>query len=337
VSAYDPDSMSLARLLTRPRELRARLSAARADLRATRARAEEIAETLARLAASVEERFAAVGDAVDELGRSEAALRQELAAAHDRTMHALRIVRDGDAAARAALWELRDGSEYQRAFEEDEPLVTVLISTYRNWELLRDRALPSVLAQTYERWEAIVVGDDAPDDARKVVASFGDDRLRFVNLPYRGPYPADPREAWQVSGTTPWNTGLALASGRWIASNGDDDALRPGCIESLLAHAREQRSEVSYGRIQEHEPGSSGRQLGVFPPAHAQWNLQSSLLHAGLRFMSMQPTDWIFDIPNDWSLAERMLRIGVRFSMLDKVVVDYYPSSLWSGQEGRRS
>ena len=46
--------------------------------------------------------------------------------------------------------------------------------------------------------------------------------------------------------------------------------------------------------------------------------------------MSMQPSDWMFGIPNDWSLGERMLRIGVRFSMLEENVVDIYPSELWA-------
>jgi glycosyltransferase involved in cell wall biosynthesis len=190
-----------------------------------------------------------------------------------------------------------------------------------------------VLAQTYERFEAIVIGDAAPDDTRRVVESFGDSRLRFINLPYRGPYPENPGDAWLISGTAPWNTGLAHAKGRWIGSNSDDDALRPNYLESLLAHARTNHCEVPYGYIDQREPHGPGEQLGVFPPTHGQWGTQSSLLHAGLRFLPLQPSDWVFGIPNDSSLLERMLRIGVRFSMLEEPVVDYYPSQLWSKQD----
>ena len=57
------------------------------------------------------------------------------------------------------------------------------------------------------------------------------------------------------------------------------------------------------------------------------------MLHAGLTFLPLQPNDWIFGVPNDISLLERMLRIGVRFSMLEEPVVDYYPSQLWSDRE----
>ena len=70
--------------------------------------------------------------------------------------------------------------------------------------------------------------------------------------------------------------------------------------------------------------------LGTFPPELGQWGTQCALIHSGLRYMPLQPTDWLFGIPNDWSLAERMLRIGVRFAMLRAPVVDYYPSRLSS-------
>lgn len=327
----------------RLREQLERLRAARADMRAARIHSEllvgrsaDAAAVAAETASTVAASRAEVSAVRDEL----AALRAELAefagtasANHERTLLALRMVRDHDAASRAALWALRGSAEYEAAFEEAEPLVTILVTTYLNWPLLRDRCLPSVLAQTYEHFEVIVVGDAAPDEARRVVESFGDKRLRFVNLPYRGPYPEDREEAWHISGTTPWNTGLALANGRWIGSNSDDDALRPRYVESLLAHARETRSEVPYGYIELLRPEGPGDRLGEFPPRHGQWGTQAALLHAGLRFLPLEWSDWVFRIPNDVSLLERMLRIGVRFSMLDESVVDYYPSRVWSEQE----
>ncbi len=135
-----------------------------------------------------------------------------------------------------------------------------------------------------------------------------------------------------MSGTTPWNTGLALARGRWIGSNSDDDALRPNYVESLLKLAREQRAEVPYGQFHRREPKGEGRLFGKFPPESGHWGCQRALLHEGLRFMPMQPSDWLFGVPNDGALRERMLRIGVRFAMLEEPVVDYYPSKLWSGR-----
>jgi len=239
-------------------------------------------------------------------------------------------VRDDDERARARLWALRNSPEYALAYDDPDPLVSIIVTTYHNWQLMRDRCLPSLLAQTHENIEVIVIGDAAPPEAGETVAAFGDPRLRYVNLPYNGPYPEDPRSAWLVSGTTPWNTGLALARGRWIASNSDDDAFRPDLVSSLLDFARAERAEVPYGLITQLEPGGGSTQLGGFPPRHGQWGTQASLLHAGLRFMPMHPSDWMFGVPNDSSLLQRMLRIGVRFAMLEQPVVDYYPSTLWN-------
>jgi Glycosyl transferase family 2 len=306
----------------------------------------ELAQAISGAGAESSHRLAEAGGetarALDAYREELSSLRRELAEAeaaassnHERTLLALRMVRDDDERARAALWSLRGTPEYERAFDEDEPLVSIIITTYTNWPLLRDRCLPSVIAQTYPHWEAIVVGDAAPDEARQVVESFGDARIRFVNLPYRGPYPEDPRDAWHMSGTGPWNTGLALARGSWIGANSDDDALRPNSIEALLQHARTTRAEVPYGCMDARTPDAPGQLVGVFPPVAGQWGMQASLLHAGLRFLPLQPSDWVFDVPNDVSLLDRMLRIGVRFSFLDEAVVDYYPSRLWSEREQR--
>ena len=302
-----------------------RVRQARADLRAARSRAEQLISMSQVIGADLHAcrtEIASVSARVDELAA-------RTSADHARALHALRIVRDHDAVARERLWTLRASSDYEPAFDEDEPLVTILITTYSNWRLLRERALPSVLGQTYENFECIVVGDAAPQEAAAAVGSFDDPRLRFVNLPYRGPYPPDPEDAHMISGTTPWNTGLALAAGRWIGSVSDDDALSPRYVETLLALARAERAEVAYGQIRHCIPDSPEEILGAFPPQWGNWGTQCALLHAGLRYIPLEPSDWVFVIPNDMSLLERMLRIGVRFAMREEVVVDYYPSKLW--------
>ena len=63
-------------------------------------------------------------------------------------MVALRMVRDQDAAVRRTLWQLRASPDYPLAFDEDEPLVSVIIATYLESPLLRDRAIPAILEQT---------------------------------------------------------------------------------------------------------------------------------------------------------------------------------------------
>ena len=250
---------------------------------------------------------------------------------HERIVHALRIIRDGDPGNWNRLRELRAEDNYEVAFTEPEPLVSILVPTYDNWAGLRDRALPSVLAQTYENWECVVVGDAAPPETAEVVAAFDDPRIRFVNLPYRGPYPDRKEDAWLISGTNPFNTAMQLAAGRWIGATADDDALLPGYVESLLALARDQRVEVAYGLLRYKFPDKPDELVGDGPPPRfARWGIQCSLFHAGLSFVPLLYSDWLFSVPNDWSWGDRLLRIGVRFAMLQEPVVDYFPSRLWN-------
>ena len=302
-----------------------RVRAARADLRAARARIEQtlgISIELANQVQASREELTALTRRVDELAA-------QTSAEHHRELEVLRVVRDEDARSWERLWHLRRSEEYALAFDEADPLVTIIVTTFNRPELLRDRALPSVLAQTYEHLECIVVGDAAPAEIADVVDSFADERFRFVNLPYRGPYPARSEDAWLVGGTPPHNTGLALARGHWIGFVNDDDALRATYVESLLRLARAERAEVPYGRFVLHEPGGGSETLGRFPPAWGDWALPGSLLHSALRFMPLQLSDWMFSIPHDVGLLERMLRLGVRFAMHDEIVFDYYPSLAW--------
>ena len=39
--------------------------------------------------------------------------------------------------------------------------------------------------------------------------------------------------------------------------------------------------------------------IGVFPPEHGHWGAQASLIHSGLRFIWAEPSDWLFEVPND--------------------------------------
>jgi hypothetical protein len=233
-----------------------------------------------------------------------------------------RGIYDEEVENRRRLWALRSSPGYERAFTEDRPLVSFLVPTYTSYETLRDVALPSILSQTYDNLEVIVVGDGAPPETERAIAEVGDPRVSYFNRSIRGPYPEDPSRRWFVIGTPPYNEALQRANGLWIAGLGDDDAVRPEHVEQLLELARESRAEHCYGLQEVHFPEGEPLVLGEFPPTLGQWGLQAAIFHAGLRFFGLELADAIYEEPNDWSLCRRMLRVGVRFAMLDEVVVD---------------
>jgi hypothetical protein len=293
----------------------------------------ELAQLRAQLAAVVDQldRDHAASDRA--LSSVTAALEAEIGAAATRDARAretLQLLRDDEPGNRRRLWELRGTPEYTLAYEEPEPLVSFCIATYDNTEMLLGRALPSILNQTYERIEVVVVGDAAAPGVQTALASIGDPRVRYENMTVRGPYPDDPVARWHVAGALPVNEALQLARGRWIAGMDDDDEATPDRVERLLAAARERRLELCYGRLEVRVPQTEPRYLGSFPPTWGQIGMQSSLMHAGLRFVGAELGDALFDVPGDWSRIRRMMRIGVRMGMIDDVVVHYYPNQEWS-------
>lgn len=201
-----------------------------------------------------------------------------------------------------------------------EPLVSVVVPTYNRGPLLAGRTLVAALAQTYRRTEIVVVGDACTDDTAARILGLGDPRVRFENLRERGNYPEDPLFRWMVAGTKPANRGLELARGDWIAFLDDDDVWEPDHLESLLCTARETGAEFVYGAGRlERSPGEWLR-IGGFPPATGRI-LHSAVLYRGyLRFLRYDPEAWRAGIGGDAHLWLRMLRLGVRFAFLDRVV-----------------
>lgn len=245
-------------------------------------------------------------------------------------MEALHLLHDDEPGNRRRLWEARASAEYEAAYEEAEPLVSVLIPTFTNVETLVDRALPSVLAQTYQHFEVIVVGDAAAPEVEGAVLGLGDPRIRYTNLTHRGPYPDEDFKRWLVAGGPPINEAIRQARGRWIVQMDDDDRARPTRIAVLLDAARTRRLEFCYGRIQEHGPDGHEALLCEWPPGWGRVSLNSSIMHAGLRFVTAELGEAVFGIVGDWARIRKMMRIGARIGMVDEVVLDYYPSSLWN-------
>jgi hypothetical protein len=316
-------------MLDEVRDARSAAEGSREDLRALRnaleqadSRAAASEAALAGIAAELQ----AGRQAEQELRSVLDATRAELQA-HGRVLELL-YEEEGENVRR--LNELRRGESYSSSFTEADPLVSVIIPTYTQHELLVSRAIPSALEQTYAHIEVVVVGDGAPAETAQAILALGDPRVRYENLTVRAPYPEDPVEFWRVAGTPPWNAAWQLARGRWIAPLNDDDAFRPDHVETLLAAARSGSFEVAYGAIEHHHPDGSSRVENSWPPESHHFGWQAALIHEGLGFMQMQLGSGALGVPGDWSLCRRMRRAGVRFVKLDEVVVDYYPSGLWA-------
>lgn len=102
------------------------------------------------------------------------------------------------------------------------PLVSVILPTRNRANLLK-RAVMSVLAQTHEQLELIVVNDASTDHTAEVLACIKDPRLRIIHRQ---------RNAGAAAAR---NAGIAVASGKWVAFQDDDDIWFPHKLERQVA------------------------------------------------------------------------------------------------------
>jgi glycosyltransferase involved in cell wall biosynthesis len=126
------------------------------------------------------------------------------------------------------------------------PVISVITATY-NWSSALRCAIESVLLQTFAGFEMIVVGDGCTDDSGEVVASFGDPRLRWVNLPENS-----------GSQSIPNNHGASLARGEFVAYLGHDDVWYPTHLETVLRCARTTGADVVHSVAIVYGPPGSG-------------------------------------------------------------------------------
>jgi glycosyltransferase involved in cell wall biosynthesis len=102
------------------------------------------------------------------------------------------------------------------------PRVSIVTATYNRGNVLRF-TIEAVRAQTFTDWEMLVIGDACTDDTEQVVQSFGDPRIRFVNLP---------ENAGEQS--VPNNEGIRRARGEYVALLNHDDLWTRDHLQTCL-------------------------------------------------------------------------------------------------------
>lgn len=249
-------------------------------------------------------------------GQNRIQLRHEL--------DALRCFLDLDAALVEKFDEDRTTGEYNSVFSEDSPLVTVCVATYNRRALLVDRCLASIIGQDYTNLEIIVVGDCCTDDTAERVAAIGDSRIRFVNLPERGRYPADPLRRWMVAGTTPINHALEMATGSFITHLDDDDEYTPDRIRLLVEFIQETRADLVWHPFewQSARWGWAANKAREF--AYGQVTTSSIFYHKWFRNIPWDINAHRFYEPGDWNRLRKIWYLGARLARHPGYLLRHY-------------
>jgi len=114
---------------------------------------------------------------------------------------------------------------------QEESLISVYLVTYNMEKFIR-QAIDSVLAQTYQNLELLIVDDGSTDATKDIVASYSDDRIRYIYKPHKN----------FASGM---NMAISEAKGEYLTGVDSDDFIATDYIEKLLICARK-HPEIDY-------------------------------------------------------------------------------------------
>jgi hypothetical protein len=114
------------------------------------------------------------------------------------------------------------------------PLVSIIINVRNGAPFLRD-ALDSVMAQNFTDWELIAWDDCSTDESARIIAEYGDPRVRYCLSP-------DDTTLGEAR-----NRAIHHATGEWLAFLDQDDIWLPRKLEKQMALA-DAGVGIIYGR-----------------------------------------------------------------------------------------
>lgn len=126
--------------------------------------------------------------------------------------------------------------------------VSIVMPSYNCARFIAD-SIKSVIAQTHTDWELIIVDDCSTDDTESIVASFCDDRIRYI------------RNEKNNGAAISRNRALREAKGRWIAFLDSDDLWLPEKLERQIGFMKKNGYSFSYHNYT--EISEEGHDLGI--------------------------------------------------------------------------
>lgn len=171
----------------------------------------------------------------------------------------------------------------------EKGMVSVLLPAYKTKFL--SEAISSVLRQTYRNLELIIVDDKSPNDIKKVVSNFNDDRIIY----YRNEQNLGAKDP-----VANWNRCLSYAHGEFFCLLCDDDVYDSHFIENLLLLAKNEK-KCNVFRCKSGIITSSGKLIDFYPSSPMMESSEDYALHLirGLRFQTISEflyrTEYVLD------------------------------------------
>lgn len=213
----------------------------------------------------------------------------------------------------------RRGGQCGKLHVLSPPRVTVILATY-DWSSVLRYSTASVLRQTFRDFELLVVGDGCTDDSESVVLGFGDDRVRWINLPENTKHQSGPN-----------NEGLRQARGEIIAYIGHDDLWLPHHLDVLVRAYDETATDLAYSLCM-NVPPNSPFGWPVIPRPHAG-SFASPVCMTHRKGVTEQIGGWrdYRELPAttspDVELWQRAAAAGLRLELVPRLTGIKFPAS----------
>lgn len=219
-------------------------------------------------------------------------------------------------------------SRFERTYldENEDPLISIVMTTFKRARVLTDRCLPAILNQTYRNFEVIITADSRVDETAELLKKINDSRIKSFDVPEYEHYPKETKLRWFVGGVPSRNKALDFAKGKWIAEIDDDDVFLPDHLEALLRFAQKGNYEFVSGAYRAVHRGKE-TVVDVKDVHPRIGGVQTWLYRSYLRFFKWNIHSWRKSYNRNPDI-ERQLRIGfsgVRTGFLDKVVTLVLP------------
>ena len=114
--------------------------------------------------------------------------------------------------------------------KSEEEKISIIVPICNSEKYLR-KCINSILKQTYKDLEIILINDGSTDKSKKIIESFKDKRIIFIDKTNTG-----------VGNTR--NLGIEKSSGDYIMFVDSDDFIEPNCVEKMIEKARRDDCEL---------------------------------------------------------------------------------------------
>ncbi len=165
-------------------------------------------------------------------------------------------------------------------------LVSIIMPSWNTGRFIAE-SIQSVLNQTYQHWELIIVDDCSTDNTDEVVASFHDDRIRYLHNEHNS------------GAALTRNYGLREARGEWIAFLDSDDLWAPEKLAHQIHFMQENGYSLSYTEYEKIDEASQPLNIYVSGPEkvniHKMYNYdyigQLTMMYSAKHFGLIQIKD----------------------------------------------